>query len=95
MSGWAQDAAERQEEEAEHRRAAIRDPHNAAYHEARADLAEARAEIERLRALIRGVASGLTTYGRADEAAELLAMADGVPYLRVGSVALPGEGGTT
>lgn len=31
-----------------HRSQAIRDPHNAAYHEARADLLEARAENERL-----------------------------------------------
>lgn len=35
-----------------HRSQAIRDPHHASYHEARIDLIEARAELERQRALL-------------------------------------------
>lgn len=36
----------------EHQRAAIRDPHNAAYHEARGEIDELRAEVERLRSWV-------------------------------------------
>lgn len=52
MTGWAQADAERQEEEAEHRRAAIRDPHNAAYHEARAENNRLKAALEPFAALL-------------------------------------------
>ncbi len=38
----------------EHLRAALRDPHNAAYHEARAEIDELRAEVEQLRAALAG-----------------------------------------
>jgi len=38
----------------EHQRAAIRDPHNAAYHEARGEIEELRAEVAALRAALAG-----------------------------------------